>query len=51
MCDSKGIFVSICCLVISAIIVGIVLLATSFSKLESYEVGIEYNPNAISINE
>ena len=51
MCDSKGIVVSIGCLVISAIIVGIVLLATSFSKLEAYEVGLEYNPNMISIND
>ena len=52
MCDgSKALVGSICCLVISAIIVGIVLLATSFSKLESYEVGLEYNPNTISIND
>jgi hypothetical protein len=28
-----------------------VLIATSFAKLEAYEVGLEYNPNAISINE
>lgn len=52
MCDgNKAIVGSICCLVISGIIVGIVLLATSFSKLEAYEVGLEYNPNMISINE
>jgi hypothetical protein len=51
MCDGKGVVASICCLVISGVIVGIVLLATSFSKLEAYEVGLEYNPNQISINE
>jgi hypothetical protein len=52
MCDgSKAIVGSICCLVISGIIIGIVLLATSFAKLEAYEVGLEYNPNTISIND
>jgi hypothetical protein len=36
--------------IISAIIVIIVLIATSISKLEAYEVGLEYNPNAVTIN-
>lgn len=42
-----GIAAGVC----SALIIVIVLIATSFSKLEAYEVGLEYNPNAISINE
>jgi hypothetical protein len=29
----------------------IVLIATSVHKLEAYEVGFDYNPNSISINE
>jgi hypothetical protein len=37
--------------IISSLIIIIVLIATSFAKLEAYEVGLEYNPNAISINE
>ena len=45
----------LCCAVVSgivsSIIIIIVLIATSFAKLEAYEVGLEYNPNAISINE
>jgi hypothetical protein len=51
MCDSKVIAISIVCLVVCGVIIGIVLLATSFAKLEAYEVGLEYNPNFISINE
>jgi hypothetical protein len=36
--------------IISAVIVVIVLIAVSISKLEAYEVGLEYNPNAVKIN-
>jgi hypothetical protein len=37
--------------IVCGVIIGIVLIATSFSKLEAYEVGLEYNPNSITINE
>lgn len=37
--------------IISAVIVIIVVIAVSFAKLEAYEVGLEYNPNTVSINE
>lgn len=51
-CDGKKL---LCCSiifgVISSIIIIIVLIAVSFAKLEAYEVGLEYNPNAVSINE
>ena len=51
-CKSKTCLVGFCCCgTISAAIIVIVLIATSFSKLENFEVGLEYNPNAISINE
>lgn len=47
-----------CCLctsvilgILSALVIIIVLIATSFGKLESYEVGLEYNPNSVSIND
>ena len=36
--------------IISAIIVVIVLISVSISKLEAYEVGLEYNPNTVTIN-
>ncbi len=29
----------------------IVLIATSVHKLEAYEVGFDYNPNAVEVNE
>lgn len=38
-------------ILVSGLIVLIVCLATSVAKLEAYEVGLEYNPNAVSINE
>lgn len=37
--------------IVSAAILIIVLIATSIQKLEPYEVGLEYNPNSISINQ
>lgn len=37
--------------IISAVIVVIVVIAVSFAKLEAYEVGLEYNPNTVTINE
>jgi len=37
--------------IISIIILIIVLIATSVHKLEAYEVGFDYNPNSVSINE
>ena len=49
--SSKCLCASVCTGVISAIIIIVVLIATSFSKLEAYEVGLEYNPNAVAINE
>lgn len=36
--------------IISAVIVVIVLISVSISKLEAYEVGLEYNPNTVTIN-
>ncbi len=36
--------------IVSAIIVVIVLIAVSIAKLEAYEVGLEYNPNTVTIN-
>ena len=51
-CSSKACLCwSIIVGVVSAVILIVVLIATSFGKLEAYEVGIEYNPNAVSINE
>ena len=37
--------------VVSGIILIVTLIATSVSKLEAYEVGLEFNPNAVAIND
>ena len=51
-CDAKKWLCGSCiCAVVSGVIIGIVLLATSFGNLEAYEVGLEYNPNSITIND
>ena len=50
-CRNKGcVCLAVIAGIISSIILIVVLIATSFAKLEAYEVGIEYNPNAVSIN-
>ncbi|CDW76860.1 UNKNOWN [Stylonychia lemnae] len=36
---------------VAVVIMAIVLIATSVHKLEAYEVGFDYNPNSVSINE
>lgn len=35
----------------AVIITIIVLIATSIKKLEDYELGLQFNPNAVSLNE
>jgi hypothetical protein len=47
MCNLKGLVITG---ILSAIIVIIVLISVSISKLEAYEVGLEYNPNTVTIN-
>lgn len=41
---------SIITTIISAIILIVVLVATSVKKLEAYEVGLEFDPNSVTIN-
>jgi regulator of protease activity HflC (stomatin/prohibitin superfamily) len=36
-----------CCVIVVAVAI---MIGVSFSRLEDFEVGIEYNPNAVSIN-
>ena len=46
-CTTTWVIVSI----VSALVLIITLIATSVKKLENYEVGLDYNPNAVEINE
>ena len=41
----------IVCCVVSVLITIIVIVAISFKSLDDNEVGIHYNPNAVSIDE
>jgi len=50
-CSKKCLCCSVIFGIISAVITIIVVIAVSFAKLEAYEVGLEYNPNTVKINE
>jgi regulator of protease activity HflC (stomatin/prohibitin superfamily) len=51
MCEKGCLCCSVVGGIISGIIIIIVLIATSIAKLEPYEVGLQYNPNSVTINQ